>query len=182
MGTSSMTYVYHGGQCRIACLGGCDGYPSGEGVGLLGFVSNKRNLLALEDALPRCRNLDMELVDWLRRRDGIRWEETFIEQHPEYVYWSGAMMLEKVISIEGEVILWNRFEDRRLDDWAYVIDLDSRTFEVYKGWTEVPPRAGERFAGDCSPDEHGKYPFNEVAVFSLDDLPSVAEFLEVCER
>ena len=80
------------------------------------------------------------------------------------------------------MILWNRFEDRRLDDWAYVIDLDRRTFEVYKGWTEVPPRVGERFAGDRSPDEHGKYPFNEVAVFSLDDLPSVAEFLEVCER
>ena len=67
-------------------------------------------------------------------------------------------------------------------EWAYVIDFDKNTFEVYQGFNETPLDESERFytAGQKE-DENGMYPVKLFKSFDLSALPSEEEFLEICE-
>lgn len=181
MGTSAMLYIIDRGETRIAALTSTDAYPDGMGADLLQFISNRKNLRMLREALPRCLPLDQASKD---RLIGCRTAESnrYIESHPEYLYMQGVHMLRDLISSEGEVRVWNRFDDRRYDDWAYVIDFDRNTFEVYKGMSGVPVPEGERFHDPAGADAKGIHPFKEVAVFDMDDLPSSPEFVSVCSE
>jgi len=60
-------------------------------------------------------------------------------------------------------------------EWAYVVDFDARTFDVYQGFQKTPPTAG-RWVGaariEAPEGIEGKYyPVNRIASFSFDDLP-----------
>lgn len=179
MGTSAMTYVIVDGKTSIAALTSMDGYPSGAGKDLLGFISNKKNLQKLKEALPRCESVSQNVKDLIISRK-LR-EDDYIERTPEYIYWGDARMLEQIIGSTGRVLIWNRFEERRFDNWAYVIDFDRNTFEVYIGMNKVPVAETERFYAPSGADEHGYYPLKEIAVFDLDDLPSTSDFKSVCD-
>ena len=104
----------------------------------------------------------------------------FISEHPEYICHYGGTFLLKLISCDRDPIVWNRFGDRRLDDYAYVIDLERRTFEAYKGWNKTPVPQGERFYDGNEPSEIGYFPFREMGVFDLDNLPSFPDFINIC--
>lgn len=60
-------------------------------------------------------------------------------------------------------------------EWAYIIDLDANTFEVYVGFQKKEHNQG-RFASDV-PNDDGYYPVRLVATWSLDALPTDDEFL-----
>ena len=181
MGTSSMIYVMEGEEKRIASLTSSDGYPEGVGVEILGFVSNRRNLEELESVIPRCKSLSQENIENFMRND-LEWENRFISEHPEYICHYGGTFLLKLISCDRDPIVWNRFGDRRLDDYAYVIDLERRTFEAYKGWNKTPVPQEERFYHGNEPSEIGYFPFREMGAFDLDNLPSFPEFINVCNH
>jgi hypothetical protein len=62
-------------------------------------------------------------------------------------------------------------------EWAYLVNLDDGTLDVYRGFNRKPPTDGI-FAGEGSPDAHVKerigeeyYPCNRIARFPLGDLP-----------
>lgn len=173
-----MTYVVADGKTWIAALTSMDGYPSGAGKDLLGFVCNKKNLQQLREALPRCGSVSQTVKDLIIGRK-LR-EDDYIERTPEYIYRGDAPMLERIIGSQGQVLIWNRFEDRRTDDWAYVIDFDRNTFEVYAGMNRAPVSESERFYDPSGADARGYYPLKEVAVFDLDDLPSTSQFESAC--
>lgn len=65
-------------------------------------------------------------------------------------------------------------------EYAYVVDLDQRTFEVYKGYNQHPVEPEERFANMEGKDEY--YPVKHLTTFSLDALPTNEEFLEITEK
>lgn len=90
-------------------------------------------------------------------------------------------VLNGILSAEGRYSV--RFEtgDKRIEDRAYVIDLDRQTFEAYVGINDIPLREDERFYDGPEPNDRGIYPFRECGVFSLNDLPSVNDFVEICE-
>lgn len=54
-------------------------------------------------------------------------------------------------------------QDSLFCEWAYVLDLDTMTFEVYRGFQKAKHSAG-RYASD-KPNEGGYYPVARVATF-----------------
>lgn len=176
-----MTYVIVDGSARISSLSCMDGYPSGEGKGILAFLSNRKNVDKLRRSLDRCEPLTDEFVQRMRQTYGGSWEEAYIESHPQHIYFGGARMLESLVSSRGAVTVRNWPGDRRFDDWAYVVDLDAERFEVYKGTNREPVPEGQRFYDSGGMDEHGYFPFRMVASYDFGDLPSYAEFIEACE-
>ncbi|OQO04187.1 hypothetical protein B0A48_10797 [Cryoendolithus antarcticus] len=52
MGTRHLICIYHGGRFVLVQYGQRDGYPSGQGVKILAFLSKPRNIALLESKLP----------------------------------------------------------------------------------------------------------------------------------
>jgi hypothetical protein len=61
-------------------------------------------------------------------------------------------------------------------EWAYVVDLDNTTFEVYKGFNKTKLTEQDRFYMDGIVDEQGYYPVKLLAKYELEYLPSIEEF------
>ena len=92
--------------------------------------------------------------------------------------------LKIVADASGEIKLLNSLdfsEDSLFCEWAYVIDFDKDTFEVYQGFNETPLEESERFYRAGQADDNGMYPVKIVESFDLSNLPSMNEFLEKCE-
>ena len=77
-------------------------------------------------------------------------------------------------------------------EWAYVIDLDKGTFEVYKGFNKQPLGKEQRFRylqdlnlhmdkkDDGTLYHNGYYPVRHLVTFKLNNLPTPHEFLKQC--
>lgn len=59
-------------------------------------------------------------------------------------------------------------------EWGYIVDLDAKAFEAYKGFQETA-HTGGRFASRDGHDDY--YPVQLVASWPLDGLPSADEFI-----
>ncbi len=69
-------------------------------------------------------------------------------------------------------------------EWAYVIDLDKRTFEAYSGFNKKSVPEGQRFAhlkGTSGHDGTKYHPVVLAAQWPLSELPSEKVFLSVLE-
>lgn len=69
-------------------------------------------------------------------------------------------------------------------EWAYVVDLDKGTFEVYEGFDNIPATPDSRFPPDADwLDRKGDYgPVGLKQSFDLYNLPSEALFLSSTEN
>lgn len=72
-------------------------------------------------------------------------------------------------------------------EWAYVIDLDRQTFEVFKGFNQEVLAPTERFARSptkpAHPGDSGQYhPVKLAREWLLDDLPDEKMFLAALEE
>lgn len=176
MGTSAVMYVYEGGKRRFAVLSNFDGYPSCVGTNILGFVCNKKNVQKLRASLDKLILITPEdRVEYRKRSED--WEYGYAESHPGYIRAGDVEFLQTLTSSDGSVSTIDWSDDMRSSDWAYVIDLDRNTFEVYNGMNRIPLKENERFY-DGLPPKNNLYPFKEVAIFDLDDLPSNNEFID----
>ena len=64
-------------------------------------------------------------------------------------------------------------------EYAYVIDLDKNTFEIYEGFKSGPLVNTERFAYLNEKAEGGYAPVALVKSYKIDELPETAdEFVE----
>lgn len=183
MGTRSVTYVYEGGECKLALYTQFDSHFSNLGVELLGFVSNPKNLKLLREALPRCDSVTAEMMRaWAKAHPSDHEYDDYIDAHPDFLYGSSIQVLNDILSVDGRYSVRMETGDMRFEDLAYVIDLDKQTFEAYKGMNKLPLREDERFYDGPEPNDRGYYPFRECGAFSLNDLPSVNEFVEICDN
>jgi len=198
MGTRNLIAVMMDGEYKVAQYGQWDGYPDGQGRDILEFLTGEGNIEKLKAALPRCRfwgaeGRDKEFLaeynkncpEWSRDPDNrtpeqIRWHRTYISRD------LAAKVLKNIAESEDpEILLRNSIDfagDSLSCEWAYVVDLDKGTLEVYQGFNKAPVPAGERFA---------EFPLNERAqfddcryyavkhreTFQLSALPSVDDFL-----
>jgi hypothetical protein len=184
MGTRHLIAVIKDGQHKIAQYGQWDGYPDGQGVDVLAFTESlagqhipgvAENFAA---ALDRCRyakdDAELERI-WADRA----YRETYLTRD------LGSDILDNILSSDGEIVLRDSYSfaaDGLFCEWAYVIDLDARTLEVYKGFAKTDPPEGERFHGvprdtraDGSVSEYGAV--HLAKTYSFDALPSREQFL-----
>ena len=188
MGTRSLTAVFADGEYKIAQYGEYDGYPEGQGMTALEFA---RGALCIEagrqdfsNQLRNVRFVEQEELASMYASVGVTglWctmDQTaaFDRKWPYFSRNNGANILNLVMNADEEVLTRNNIEfagDSLCCEYAYVIDLDKKTFEAYSGFNKTPPTPGERFAH--MPPDDGYYPVKLVASWSLDELPSDKDF------
>jgi len=203
VGTRNLTAVMMGGEYKIAQYGQWDGYPSGQGKTILEFLSGDGNIERLKSALTRVRFLDVEGRDKgfvaeynkncprvssdpdKRTKEQKRWHDLFISRD------LGGEILTNVMSADdAEILLRNNIDfagDSLSCEYAYVVDFDKGTFEVYKGCNKAPVPDGERFAASPINESatfgpHRYYPVKHLGTFQLSALPSIDAFLAAFEE
>lgn len=160
MGTRHLIAVYKDGETKIAQYGQWDGYPQGAGLTILRFLETV-DLSQFEKDVAACTMLDPS-GDYL------------VADYPHLSRDVSADILNKVpcTQLDHESFAG----DGLFCEWAYAIDLDAGTFEVYEGFQKE--LEDNRFAKFNDPDDD-YCPPHLVASFMLSDLPSEETFLEL---
>lgn len=196
MGTRHLIAVAVDGEYKIAQCGQWDGYPEGQGVDVLKFLSESKNIELLREKLKRVRFLDFggqdkDFIEAYEKNSPIyvgdpdprteeqrHWFDTYIDRG------LGAKILNSVAySEDDEILLKNSIGfagDSLFCEYAYVIDLDANTLEVYNGFNENEITEGRFVSGDPTfdIDASSKYePVTLIKVYSLDNLPDRDTFI-----
>jgi hypothetical protein len=175
-------YVTHG-----------DSYPRGLGFDVLRWLTSNRDAFlhprpaGVLDRIRRLRLVPdytaLTLADIERIAAGLRQNpetEHLVDDDPgdgEEVLRYATYDLDALLQI-GIVEGGSSFPtNSRYCEWGYLIDVDSVTFEVYRGHQKAPHDAG-RFADRLSA-EVGFYPVALAASWPLAALPDVNQF-EAC--
>jgi hypothetical protein len=177
MGTRHLIAVMKDGEYKIAQYGQWDGYPDGQGLDCLHF-------LQYADLTVFAKKL--ELLEWwtneqMRENTGMDdWKELF----PQFSRDTGAKILQFVMSNDQPMGMYNMIDfagDSLFCEWAYVIDLDQHTFEVYEGYNKSPlVDKDERFynAPQYNPEY---YPVHLLAKFDIrNTIPDDETFIAAC--
>ena len=198
MGTQNLTMVQKNGEYKIAQYGQWDGYPTGNGVTILNFISYKSYLERLEGSLVNVDWITPEehQEQWARAGAGEteRWvsmevSEKHSDMFPENSRDTAAGILRIVSNFvpsadRPKLLLQDNrdFAGSFFCAWAYVIDFDKRTFEVYEGSNTEPLNPEERFYNTArNMDTPEYFQIRLKKSYSLDKLPSREEFLADCE-
>ena len=196
MGTRNLTMVIKEHQTKVAQYGQWDGYPQGQGVKILSFLQQKANIEKLKEILPKIRfenDQDIkekkEFAKSIGARDGwlnMEQAEQYDKQYPLDSRNLGGEILNKLLEYQDQtdIVLVNSEDfasDSLFCEWAYIIDLDNNTLEVYKGFNRAKITENDRF-----------YNFNDaknqyrsikiIKSFSLDKLPDAEKFIAECSK
>ena len=182
MGTRYLTVVVNGGKPVIAQAGFFDGDPYSNGLKILRILRKDKEQ-CIRTQLHRCTTLaESEYRSFFK--DHWLDEEALEKAHPTFWWYDGAELLEKLLEREGSVECRFSYDfayDSMQCEWAYVIDYDMQTFEVYKGWSITPPSQDERFYNEGK-TQSGYYSVHLAAVYSLYELPEEEEFRNTAWR
>jgi len=172
----------------VAQYGQWDGYPEGQGVDILSFLRNAdiekfKNKVLLttwlteEERQKRWDDLGVDTSSgWVNAEDSTRHKKLYPEVSRdcgsdilELIYNADGLKLDNSINFAGNSLFC---------EWAYVIDLDKNTFEVYKGFNKNLLPETERFYGfEQDEDAPEYYPVKLLKTFPLDNLPTEEKFL-----
>lgn len=187
MGTRNLTCVVLGGKFRVAQYCQWDGYPRGVGQEIVTFLQKEYNPARFRAQVDKVRELTADEVKarWKEAgADESGWvtmdiSQRVAEKHPHLTREYGPKILAYIQNIpEPEVSSNVEFaKDSLFCEWAYVLDLDKNTFEVYKGLCETPLSENERFyflqnKNGMSTD--GYYPVRLQKTFPLSDVTTQA--------
>jgi hypothetical protein len=194
MGTRHLIAVKQDGKYKIAQYGQWDGYPEGQGVNVLRFLRGVK-LDAFKKAVSECSFLTSDEIDatytgmdiFADKYGCISCDEADLhaKKYPELSRDTGAGILSLVLN-NGKRKLKNSIDfaaDSLFCEWAYVINLDTNTFEVYEGFNQTPLPDDEPFyfLQEQSHIERRKddqyYPVRIIASWVLDELPSDKDFI-----
>ena len=167
-----------------------------RGVTILKFLRDPLKRNHLKDALSRVKFVTAAEVEQWYIAAGAQPGSSLVSMdvvarvnrdHPYISRELGAEILTKIISADEVVEVTDSREfvrDSLFCEWAYVIDYDKGTFEVYRGFNEKPVPEGERFAAVDAPREHvpggtAYYAIKHVMTYKLDDLPTTRQFTKL---
>lgn len=186
MGTRNLTCVVLNGKYRIAQYCQWDGYPSGQGRTVLEFLK-KMDRDRFDSALKKTKWITGEAIKALYVEAGNTSDDGWInmevaanfkDANPQLDRDMGANVLEFVQESDAPVLLNNEIDfaqDGLMCEWAYVIDLDKNSLEVYSGFGKEKLSEGSRFGNDI--DDNGYSAIGLVKEYWLNDLPSYDTFL-----
>lgn len=183
MGTRHLIAVQLDGDYKIAQYGQWDGYLNGQGKKVLNFL-REMDRPKFESALRKCSfmteqdfdELDKDITNKLLQNPRYDWTE----EYPHLTRDIAAEILKKVQESEG-LKLRNSISfaaDSLFCEYAYVIDFDKNTFEIFEGFNKTPLSEDERFKDVVSNDASDDYyPVRKVAEYNLNELPSDEDFI-----
>ena len=187
MGTRHLIAVQLDGEYKIAQYGQWDGYPEGQGMTTLYFLrsmdedkfkSALRNSSFISDdelmALWKQYGADDDGMVSLSDADRMK------KDHPEYSRDTSADILQMVQEHPEGMKLHNQIgfaANGLFCEWAWVIDLDKRTFEGYRGFGREPLTEQDRFYFLRDLEQNGYSGVKLAAEWSLDNIPSDEDFL-----
>lgn len=195
MGTRNLTMVISHGQTKVAQYGPWDGYPTGQGAEVLHFLTTA-DLETFEKALDKCRFTTKEdkvamekYLALLGSRGGFindTQSEKFDKKYPYLNRDIAAKILEMILNSKDKDILLqdqsNFAEDSLFCEWAYIIDLDNKVLEVYKGFNKSPLEKRDRFYSLSEGRSNTEYyPIKLAKSYSFSELPTVSQMEDDCK-
>jgi len=197
MGTRHLICVVKNGEYKVAQYGQWDGYPDGQGLGILTFLQDSLDRTKFDNKINQLSFATEEELKQTWIEAGANPNEEFVTMevsdkhkklYPEDSRDTGSNILSLVQNSDRKLKLDNSLDfasDSLFCEWAYVIDLDKNTFEVYEGFNKSPLDKTERFYFLQEDNKYAKdhrkedqyYPVKYVVNFSLDELPTEEEFL-----
>lgn len=200
MGTRNLVCVVLNHEYKIAQYGQWDGYPSGQGLTLLHFLRDRmdKNLFLTKLTCLARWVTDEEVKEAWAKAGHTKDKGPFVSFDTVAIYDKfmpfhsrdhGAKVLEMIQDAPEEPILLRDSHDFAADslfcEYAYVVDFDNNTFEVYKGFNEKlldPLDPKERFS-DLEPADKNSsyYPVRHWHTFDLKALPTDEEFLAILQ-
>lgn len=190
MGTRHLIAVHLDGKYPVAQYGQWDGYPSGQGLVVLGFLRTMIREQFVAGLQKAFEPTEEQIKQWwldvghdIEKSDGYvscDIADKFGLLHPSLSRDTGAKVLPLIQNALDPVPVRKALDfagDSLFCEWAYVIDLDKNTLEVYEGFNKTPVPAGERFAD--LPTEGEYYP---VKTYALDELPNDEDFVNELEK
>ena len=184
MGTRNLTCVFLDGEYKVAQYGQWDGYPDGQGLTALTFLRNV-NHDYFKDAVRACTFIDEEERDKrYKEKEPLSIKTNSYQLSRDH----GATILWLVAGRINE--LYNEIDfakDSVMCEWCYVIDFDTNTFEIYKGFREEPNSPENRFQVEepyIGYNETKYYAVELKNSYPLDALPNNEQFLEdlICKE
>jgi len=172
MGTRHLIVAIVDGKHKLAQYGQWDGYPSGVGIDVLKKLVNFTTDSSLMD----------KFIDNLRQTEFVPEDfEGTIREYPQMSRDVSAEIFDWIVNSTPGLKLVDSYEfglDGTFCEWAYFVDFDTNTFEVYRGFNDNAPFVQE--------DRYRNHPRNNDAVrfvtsWSLDKLPTQSEFLNKLE-
>lgn len=194
MGTRHLTIVQLDGQYRIAQYGQWDGYPSGQGETVVEFLKSWDRPL-FEAKLREASFLtqdEIEAINTQIKAEGL--EEKWQNKWPALTRDTGATILKIVQDSAPGIKLKNSIDfagESLMCEFAYVIDLDKNTFEVFVGFNKKPLKEGDRFFGiktdpEGLKNDDGSEKYFQIRLAKAYDLgkklPTVSQMERACNR
>lgn len=183
MGTRSLTMVYSDGEYKVAQYGQFDGYPEDLGCYILNFLKNN-NIKLLKERVNEIGSYSKDDIEKIneyikekRSKDPFYYWPT---KFPHLSRECRAEVLEKIIKKEIDKVNLelNFAADSLFCEWAYVIDLDNNTLEIFDGINKTKLDENDRFyfLEEKSTDPY--HPIKFLIKFDLNNLPEEKEFIE----
>lgn len=164
MGTRHLTAVVMNKKVVVAQYGQWDGYPSGQGSTVTDFIKDRlmkkfakgTGLDKFKKALKECRFLSTEEIKKSWTDSGASPDSDMVTMdiadrhkasYPGLSRDTGAEVLGLIYAgeVTGLMNSWDFGADSLFCEYAYVLDLDNKVLEVYKGFNTSGKTKG-RFA------------------------------------
>jgi len=143
MGTRNLICVVKDDKYRVAQYGQWDGYPEGQGITALNLL-HSMDLEKFKDQVSKTEFISKKEIDKIIQQAEGNWSKAY----PQFSRDTGTEILSIVYNAEKPIQLYNSIDfaaDSLFCEWAYVIDLDKNTFEVYEGFNQFPLSEEDRF-------------------------------------
>jgi hypothetical protein len=209
MGTRGLTMIVSRNETKVAQYGQWDHYPEGQGATALNLMIKIVSEGKLSEFKEKVDNLRWLTDDEI---DVINTSGDPFNNHPYLSRNWGAQIIEAVmygtltkekgfmqpedlvmdVNIVGLVNQESFAKDSLFCEWGYVIDLDKKTFEVYKGFNNEcltedqrfnyldiknPELIEERDLYEKDGEKEWYHPIKMVVSYPLESLPTLPEFL-----
>ena len=172
--------VLKDGKIKVAQYGQWDGYPTGQGETIRKFLTKDVIWDTFEDKIDAIKEITTkELEDYwsncgvITKDDCVTDEayNKFMTLYPELNRDTGAQILELIQNKEKGLKLLSSLAfitDSLFCEYAYLINLDNDTLEVYTGFNKQPLTKKDRFYKYISDGKY--YPCKLYATCSFDYL------------
>ena len=195
MGTRHLLAVQIDNEYKIAQYGQWDGYPDGQGASILEFLLGDYKKQKFIDQLRKLSWITGEEHEarWAEcgKKPDAEWVDMeisgkFTKKWPELGRDCGSGILRYIQESDEPLKLKDNIDfakDSLFCEWAYVVDIDKGTFEVFSGFNTKPLDTSERFYTEEPPElshDGGMeyYPVRLIKSYQLDKLPTQTAFIK----